>query len=344
MNHRLQHRTPIMTIISRFAPLALLIITTSTALAEGDVVNLVGGDTLRGVIVSQTETTITLDHPALGRIELAMSRVASIERSTPEIIVPPAEPVLVDAAPSVAPVADPAKIPTAILPALAPPPPAKPNGEWKFVLNFSLTGSQNAEASNLSYRAAFGAKRETEADRTTIGLEYYFGSAAGARTDNNLLVSAMEEFLFTDSKWEVFVQTIFQYDEFQDWEQRAGAYAGPGYRLIESESLDLKLRGGIGTSYEFPSTTWTPELLIANQLKWKIDDRSTLTQGFEFFPDIYNLGEYRFIARIDYAIEISPKGDLKATAGVRDEFDSFIVNSTDSSNDLKVYAGLAVDF
>ena len=145
MNHRLQHRTPIMPIASRFAPLALLIITTSTALAEGDVVNLVGGDTLRGVIVSQTETTITLDHPALGRIELAMSRVASIERSTPVIVVPPAEPVLVDAAPSVAPVTAPAKIPTAILPALAPPPPAKPNGEWKFALNFSLTGSQNAE-------------------------------------------------------------------------------------------------------------------------------------------------------------------------------------------------------
>ncbi len=114
--------------------------------------------------------------------------------------------------------------------------------------------------------------------------------------------------------------------------------------MIESEALDLKLRAGAGASYEFPTSTWTPELLLGDSIRWTIDDRSTLSQAFEFFPDVNNIGQYRFIARIDYELEISPKGDLKATAGVRDEFDSYIGDSGGSSNDLKVYAGIAVDF
>jgi UPF0176 protein len=61
-------------------------------------------------------------------------------------------------------------------------------------------------------------------------------------------------------------------------------------------------------------------------------------------PDIDNFGEYRLTFRLDYEIALSPKGDLKGTAGIRDEYDSYVEPSGDSSNDLKVYAGVKVDF
>jgi hypothetical protein len=231
-----------------------------------------------------------------------------------------------------------------VLPAPVPSPPAGPDGSWKFSLSIGITGSENETQSNWDVRVAGSARREAESDRTTISAEYYFNTVNSANTANNLLVTGLEEFFFKDSKWEAFVKGTYQYDEFQPWEQRAGLYAGPAYRLYEGEPLELKLRAGAGASYEFADGSWTPELLFGDDLVWKIDERSKLTQGLDFYPDIDNLGEYRVIVRLDYEIALSPKGDLKGTAGIRDEYDSYVESSGDSSNDLKVYAGVRVDF
>ena len=327
----------------------LALASTTLAFADGDTITLVGGDVLRGKIVGESDTAVTLDHPALGRIEVARERIASVVKAP--ITTPAPTPAAtteqaVATAPASTPAATPAPAepPVAVLPAPAPPPPAKPDGSWKFSLSLGFTGSDNGEQSNWDLRVAGAAKRESVSDRTTITAEYYFQTANGENTDNNLLVQGLEEFLFEGSKWEAFIQGNYQYDEFQAWEQRAGAYAGPGYRIFEGDPLALKVRLGAGASYEFPDSAWTPEILIADELVWKIDERSVLKQGFEFYPDIDNFGEYRFIARLDYEIALSPKGDLKGTAGVRDEYDSYVEADQGTSNDLKIYAGIKVDF
>lgn len=340
------------------ACMLLALASTTLAFADGDTITLVGGDVLRGKIVGESDTAVTLDHPALGRIEVARERIASVTKApvtTAPVTTPapttaqtgekPAEAGAEQAvATTPAPAAAPAAPPVAVLPAPTPPPPAKPDGSWKFSLSLGFTGSDNGDQSNWDLRVAGAAKRESESDRTTITAEYYFQTANGENTDNNLLVQGLEEFLFEGSKWEAFIQGNYQYDEFQAWEQRAGAYAGPGYRIFEGDPLALKVRLGAGASYEFPDSAWTPEILIADELVWKIDERSALKQGFEFYPDIDNFGEYRFIIRLDYEIALSPKGDLKGTAGVRDEYDSYVEADQGTSNDLKVYAGIKVDF
>jgi putative salt-induced outer membrane protein YdiY len=207
-----------------------------------------------------------------------------------------------------------------------------------------MTGSKNDVGSNWNIRAAGSAKRETEEDRTTFNSEYYFQTADGTQTDNNFLAQILQEYMFKGSKWEVFLQSTYQNDEFQAWEQRIGLYAGPGYRLFEGDVFKMKLRGGFGASYEFPTETWTPEILLGEELAWKIDDRSQLTHGFEIYPDVEQFGEYRFLARIDYEIALTAKKDLRATAGVRDVFDSYVEPGGDSTNDLKMYVGLKYEF
>ena len=199
-------------------------------------------------------------------------------------------------------------------------------------------------AAEIAAEMAAEAKRETEVDRTTVTGEYYFKTSDGTETDNNLLVKGLEEFLFKDSRWEGFVLGTYQNDNFQAWEQRIGGYAGPAYRLIEGEPLTLKLRAGAGASYEFPSSDWTPELLFGDELVWTIDDRSKLRQAVEVYPDIDEFGEYRLIFRVDYDIALSEKKDLMATAGVRDEFDSYVDTDGGSSNDIKIYVGLKYAF
>ena len=320
--------------IRSILPTLVLTLLAQTA-ALADTVKLVGGDVLQGTIVAESDKSVTLDHAALGRIEVARDRIASIEKSAPA------------AAPAATPAADEAKpvaVPTAVLPAPTPPPPAKPDGSWKFSLSLAMTGSKNDVGSNWNIRAAGGAKRESESDRTTFNSEYYFQTANGTQTDNNFLAQILQEYMFKESKWEVFLQATYQNDEFQAWEQRIGLYAGPGYRLFDEGDFKMKLRGGFGASYEFPTETWTPEILLGEELAWKIDDRSQITHGFEIYPDVEQFGEYRWLARIDYEIALTAKKDLRATAGIRDVYDSYVEPSGDSTNDLKMYVGLKYDF
>ena len=314
---------------------ALSAVLLATRALAADSITLVGGDVLQGTIVAESDASVTLDHAALGRIEIARDRIASVARTAPAI-----EPAKgADASP-----APEDSRPTAVLPAPMPPPPVKPDGSWKFALSLGFSGSKNDETSNWDVRTAAEARRETEADRTTVSGEYYYKTSDGVETDNNLLVKALEEFLFKDSRWEGFVLGTYQNDNFQAWEQRAGAYAGPAYRLVEGDVLNLKLRAGAGASYEFPSSDWTPELLFGDDLVWKIDDRSQFKQGFEIYPDVDEFGEYRFILRVDYEVALSAKRDLMLTAGARDEYDSFVEADGGTSNDIKIYAGLKYAF
>lgn len=52
---------------------------TLSATALADEVVLVGGDVLRGTVVGETDAAVVLDHPALGRIEVARERIASVK-------------------------------------------------------------------------------------------------------------------------------------------------------------------------------------------------------------------------------------------------------------------------
>jgi hypothetical protein len=316
---------------------ALLVAFSIASTLSADEVRLVGGDVLKGTVVSETDASVTLDHAALGRVEIARDRIAEVVRTAPAPVAPPAA---VDAAPAPAP----ASVAVAVLPAPVPPPPPQPDGSWKFSLSLGFTGSKNETTSNWNLRLSGSASRESESDKTTLTAEYYFNATDSVNTDNNLLVAGLEEFKFKDSRWEAFVKGTYQYDEFQPWEQRAGVYAGPGYRLFEGEPFAMKVRAGAGASYEFADSEWTPELLFSEELVWKIDDRSKLTHGLDVYPDLKELGEFRIVFRVDYEISLSPKGDLKGTAGIRDEYDSYIEPSGDSTNDLKVYAGIKVDF
>lgn len=109
---------------SKLTACMLLALTSTTlALAEGDTITLVGGDVLRGTIVGESDTAVTLDHPALGRIEVARERIASVVKA-PITTPAPAPAATTEQAVATAPAATPAATPApaeppvAVLPAL----------------------------------------------------------------------------------------------------------------------------------------------------------------------------------------------------------------------------------
>lgn len=230
-------------------------------------------------------------------------------------------------------------------PAAAPAPEAAPAPDaWKFKLAAAFAGSENDDSSNWNLRIAGQAQQKLEANVTTLDVEYYFQTADGDETDNNLRVSALEEWLFKDSKWELFAQVIYQNDQFADWEQRIGFYAGPAYRLVEKENYKLKVRGGAGANYEFPTEEWTPELLLGESLEWTINDRSKLVNALDLFPDLDEFGEFRLVVSAEYQIDLDSTKSLKGNLGVRNEYDSYVETTDGTSNDFKIYAGISAEF
>ncbi|MCE2881832.1 MAG: DUF481 domain-containing protein [Planctomycetaceae bacterium] len=231
----------------------------------------------------------------------------------------------------------------AAVPAPAPAPAAETD-PWKFKLAAAFAGSENDESSNWNLRFAGEAQKKLETNVTTLSAEYYFQTSDGEETDNNLRVSALEEWLFKESKWEFFAQVIYQNDEFSDWEQRIGGYVGPAYRLVEKDSYKLKVRAGAGANYEFPTETWTPELLFGESLEWTINDRSKLVNALTIYPDLDEFGEYRLEVSAEYQIDLDATKSLKGNVGVRNEYDSYIEDTDGTSNDFKIYAGISAEF
>jgi putative salt-induced outer membrane protein YdiY len=238
--------------------------------------------------------------------------------------------------PALAQEAAPAALPPETAPAEANP--------WKFKLSAAFAGSDNDNTSNWNLRFAGEAKQATETNVTTLGAEYFFQTSDGDDTDNNLKLRGLEEWLFKDSKWELFAEAIYQNDEFADWEQRIGLYAGPAYRLVEKEAYKLKVRAGAGASYEFPTSDWTPELLVGESLEWKINDRSKLVHALDVFPDLDETSEYRLVVSAEYQVDLDSTKSLVGNLGVRNEYDSYIESTGDSSNDFKIYAGISAEF
>jgi len=71
----------------------------------------------------------------------------------------------------------------------------------------------------------------------------------------------------TTERWrrdrQVFVAGQYDCDEFLSWQQRLSAYAGPAYRLIDTEDMRFDVRVGLGTRKEWGSENDNFELEAA---------------------------------------------------------------------------------
>ena len=118
--------------------LAFIVAASAASTLSADEIRLVGGDVLKGTVVSETDTAVTIDHAALGRIEISRDRIAEVIKTTPAPTPAPAPAAVVveGATPAPAPA-----VPVAVLPAPVPPPPPAPDGSWKFSLSLGFLES-----------------------------------------------------------------------------------------------------------------------------------------------------------------------------------------------------------
>jgi putative salt-induced outer membrane protein YdiY len=283
-------------------------------------IQLDSGDVLNGTIVDETDDTLVLDHAMLGRLEIAMARIAAIDGGD-------------NSARQLADVA---------LAQLAEA--EEETSPWKTSVRFGLAATfGNTDEQTVT--AGVDSKRETDETRLIIDGSYYYSQSDGDRTDNKFTAGVRHDWLLPDSQWFLFAQGRYDYDEFESWEHRAGAHGGVGYEFIDTDELYLSGRIGAGVTKEWKSldNDLKPEGLLGLDLRWQIKEDHSFNLGTTLFPDLGDFGEFRWVTRADYSILLSESLNMSFTIGLRDEYQSE-VDPGSKHNDLRITAGLQFDF
>ncbi len=220
----------------------------------------------------------------------------------------------------------------------------KKDVKWDSHVNVAFNGaSGNTEESSL--RIGGRSRRRTPETRLRLDAAYYL-STSESRIDNNKLTVGIEhDWLLRESRWFLFADGRFDYDQFESWRQRVANHVGPGYDIIDKEGLLLDARVGVGPRKEWGSEDddWEPEGLLGLRFDWQITRRQSFDASAAFLPVLGDFGNYRTRSAVNWAVRVFNDLDLSVTTGVSHEYQSRVDPDKDH-NDLRFFTGLQFDF
>ena len=285
------------------------------------VVTLSNGDVFRGSLLDLADGNLVMTHPVIGEVRIPRVGVESVVlRSSFEREQEAADARAAEAEAALAAQESEA---AAEAPAEDPAPEPEPEVKWSGSFELGFNGSQGStETENL--RVGAFASRETDGSVLNLGLVYTWKREDSENTENRLVASAFHEWLFEDSKWTVFAETDYTYDEFEEWDGRWRGALGVGYRFIENEDTTLTGRIGAGGFYEFGGDDegFVPEAQFGLDFEHDVTDNQKLTADFTYFLDLEDANEFRTVSNAGYQIAMADDLSLSLKFGVQHRYDS----------------------
>lgn len=181
---------------------------------------------------------------------------------------------------------------------------------WKGLLDTGLALT-SGNSSTTSYTLASKAVRETPRDKLTFYAGYVFANdktTTPSRTTANDLRSGVRGDLNLSPKVFVFAFADFESNELQHLNLRQVYGGGFGYHVIKNANTTFDVFGG--ASYDKDNfgryalvnpvqvftghSTNSAEIVVGEELNSKISSRTTIGERFVFFPNMSDLGEYRY--------------------------------------------------
>jgi putative salt-induced outer membrane protein YdiY len=237
------------------SPIALfLAMTVSTLLftgsARADEVHLKNGDRLTGHVVRMEGGKLLLETTYAGKISISWLEVAGMVTKAPVKVVLEDDTRLegvVKAEPGERMKLDTQQIETPVSFRLAQVKMINPAPEKIVTItaraNVNITSERgNTDTDNFYLSGEFAAR--TKQNRYTIGGEFNKEKSDDVTTSKNWLVIGNYSH-FLGKKWYLFVNTLFEHDEFQDLKLRSTVGAGGGYQIFESPQVNLSLSAGL---------------------------------------------------------------------------------------------------
>ena len=216
---------------------------------------------------------------------------------------------------------------------------------WDGSVAFGLNGNQG-NTENLSLRASIAARRPTPTMETTLGFVYAYSNEDSDTTENRARFDARNDWLFgEDSRWRYFVSGFVEYDEFQEWDIRVGAYTGFGYDFIKTERTVLTGRAGLGVLHDFGGDDEDTRFEGLLGLDWthQLNDRNKLYASATYFPNLSDMPEFRLEARAGWEIQLDESNGMFLNLGIEDRYDSDPGGDSEN-NDFAYFALLGWNF
>ena len=300
----------------------------TSAMADETVqVVLPGGDRLTGTMVSSDDGTVVIHHAVLGDVSVPASYVATGEQK-------PTGPQRPDGGSSASEVAG-ADEEAAVES-------VEPANPWTGSVSLAATASRTS-SSTYNIRLGAEAHRKTEEAQFDLTASWYWNQSNGETSDNDILVRGVQEWFIPESRWLMFAQGTWQYDQFEDWAHRVSPYGGVGYRVFDRDDLSLTLKGGAGVTWQYRGNEVDPQLLFEANTDWKIDERQTLSGFASIAPDPVRWENYLATVSIDWKYRLGDETPWAFNLGLRNIYDSNPSGGS-TANDFRAYAGLSVEY
>ena len=296
-----------------FLLVTVLLLLASVALADDDKVTLKNGDRFSGTIVSGDGKTLLLKTEFAGDITIEWDAVTAIDSSQVLHLtlkdghqlsgkVSTTDGKFVVTGPGAA--AAPAEKDSIV---------AMRNDVehfWSGLLDTGLALT-SGNSSALSYTLATTAVRETPRDKLTVYSTYVYAndnSTPPTRTTANYFRGGVRGDLNVSPRVFVFALANFETNQLQHLNLRQVYGGGFGYHVIKSDRTTFDVFGGADYDRDsfgqyfllnplafFPGQkTNSAEILVGEELHTKIAARTTIGERFVFYPNMSNLGQYRY--------------------------------------------------
>lgn len=181
---------------------------------------------------------------------------------------------------------------------------------WSGLLDTGLSLTRG-NSESLTYSLSGKAARVTDRDKISVYTTaiYNISTINGvSSTTAHAIRGGLRGDLNVREKLFVFGFTDFEYDQFQDLDLRNVIGGGLGYHAIKTKNTTFDVFAGGSYDADFfgaiPATATTPatpaitrkagEIVLGETFNAKLNNRTTLSEQFSFYPNVSNTGSYRF--------------------------------------------------
>jgi putative salt-induced outer membrane protein YdiY len=204
-------------------------------------------------------------------------------------------------------------------------------------------------ADTLLLQTAINSLKKWDKNEVVLGADATYGNNRDVNTGNRTTTAQNyggfgQYNRLIDDRWYFGLRGDARQDRIANVDYRATVAPTLGYYLIKKEAMQLKLEAGPAMVFEKLRGTGTQNYLtlrVAEEFRWKINDRASLVQSLEFLPQVDDFSNYVINGAITLDTKITEK--LSTTITFQDFYRSTPAPGR-KENDIRLLAGLAYKF
>ena len=172
---------------------------------------------------------------------------------------------------------------------------------------------------------------------------FSYGRASGLVSANRM-DGAIKTDLDVGRRWYLYNLIGAGYDQIRKIDDRYEVGPGVGFHWITRSNFVANLEAGFNYQAQYLADHTSTEFFyyrVAENSTWKVTDRFSIDEKFEFFPRVEQMDEYRF--RFESNLRYSLKNNISLNLTIFDQYETNPARNV-TRNDLQVRSSIGVKF